>query len=242
MPVCRISPSKYQPLVPSQPSSSATCKKRTGPSPEKRLKAISTESLRSVSPGSDSVFYSEADVSRNESQKRAQIDSTSNHLQVHCQHCGKEVEIVTAFGSDEVIGPDDEHPNIVKPPAGFEDSPDGSKAAHHTTRLYKKLDKRFRSEERHGDRRHYRPRQESARAKVIRFRDSLRALCSFGFFSFAERGTRQRRQQQREIAAAGRLESLRRRRGLVQRTRSSRRPRARHLPRILSARHVDLHH
>lgn len=87
---------------------------------------------------------------------------------MHCHHCGKEVEIVTAVdGSDEVIiVPDEERPNIVKPPADFADSPDGFRAPHHTTRLYKKLDKRFRSEERHGERRHYRNRQESARAKV----------------------------------------------------------------------------
>ncbi|KAJ6649060.1 Sesquipedalian-1, partial [Pseudolycoriella hygida] len=124
-------------------------------SPDKGLKALSTESLRSASPGSDSVFYSEAD---------ALVDH-----QVHCQNCGKQVEIVNAAsGSQETLGGsvvEEIVPTIVKPPADFADSPDGPRTPHHTTRLYKKLDKRFRSEERHGDRRIYRTRQESARAK-----------------------------------------------------------------------------
>lgn len=68
---------------------------------------------------------------------------------------------------DEIV------PTIVKPPADFADSPDGPRTPHHTTRLYKKLDKRFRSEERHGDRRIFRSRQESARAKVCSKQDKF---------------------------------------------------------------------
>lgn len=80
------------------------------------------------------------------------------------------MEIVTALGGSEeaITANDEERANIVQPPADFADSPDGPRSTshHHTTRLYKKLDKRFRSEERHGERRHYRNRQESVRAKV----------------------------------------------------------------------------
>lgn len=75
------------------------------------------------------------------------------------------MEIVAALDDTEEVAlmQEEESVNIVKPPADFADSPEG---ARHPQRLYKKLDRRLRSEERHGERKHYRSRQDSARAKV----------------------------------------------------------------------------
>lgn len=58
----------------------------------KVAKAASAESLRSVSPGSDSVFFSE--------QADHSITGPDGESKTHCLHCGKEVHIVTATHDD----------------------------------------------------------------------------------------------------------------------------------------------
>ncbi|XP_017781518.1 PREDICTED: serine/arginine repetitive matrix protein 1-like, partial [Nicrophorus vespilloides] len=114
-----------------------------------KLKALSAESLRSVSPGSDSVFYSDPS-------SHAAIPSDQH---VHCLHCGKEVDIVTTDDLEKSSS----QPDIVQPPAGFADSP---RTKHPPGRLFKKFEKRYRSEDRgHGDRRHHRYRPDNLRAK-----------------------------------------------------------------------------
>lgn len=111
------------------------------------MKALSAESLRSVSPGSDSVFYSDPSS-----------HAAPTEHQVHCLHCGKEVDIITTEDPEK-------QQDIVQPPACFADSP---RLKHSTGRIYKKQDKRFRSEDRsHAERRHHKYKSD-VRAKVCR--------------------------------------------------------------------------
>ncbi|KPJ16021.1 Regulator of G-protein signaling 12 [Papilio machaon] len=131
----------------------------------KFAKAASAESLRSVSPGSDSVFYSE--------QTEHSVVAADGEAKAHCLHCGKEVHIVTATHDHDSRASRTSHtdesyadatPDIVPAPAGFADSPScvPSKKPASGARLYKKLDKRYRSEDK--SRHHYRHRQD-VRAK-----------------------------------------------------------------------------
>lgn len=77
-----------------------------------------------------------------------------------CHQCGREVEGEPARITTE----DNNVEEIVQPPAGFADSPENSRNKTH--RLYKKQEKRFRSEERGGERRrHSRFRADGLRAK-----------------------------------------------------------------------------
>ncbi|XP_049875960.1 uncharacterized protein LOC126373752 isoform X3 [Pectinophora gossypiella] len=134
----------------------------------KFAKAASAESLRSVSPGSDSVFYSE--------QTEHSMVTAECEAKAHCLHCGKEVHIVTAAHDHDSRASRTSHtdastesyadatPDIVPAPAGFADSPSCMSSKKHSSgaRLYKKLEKRYRSEDK--TRHHYRHRQD-VRAK-----------------------------------------------------------------------------
>ncbi|CAH0589127.1 unnamed protein product [Chrysodeixis includens] len=131
----------------------------------KFAKAASAESLRSVSPGSDSVFYSE--------QTEHSLIGPDGESKAHCLHCGKEVHIITASHEHDSVASRTSHtdesyadatPDIVPAPAGFADSPSCVSTKKHASgaRLYKKLDKRYRSEDKS---RHYYRNRQDVRAK-----------------------------------------------------------------------------
>ncbi|XP_025197819.1 uncharacterized protein LOC112596379 isoform X2 [Melanaphis sacchari] len=99
------------------------------------LKTVSAESLRSISPGSDSVFYS---------------DPCSRVSLSRCTRCNTEVDVdyINNSNSDAI--------NIVKPPEGFGDSPEEP-----PTTPIKRPTKRYRSEERRRNNRSEQTRAKS---------------------------------------------------------------------------------
>ncbi|XP_026813577.1 uncharacterized protein LOC113554088 [Rhopalosiphum maidis] len=100
------------------------------------LKTVSAESLRSISPGSDSVFYS---------------DPCSKISLSRCTRCNTEVD------ADYINNSNSDVINIVKPPEGFGDSPEEP-----PTTPIKRSTKRYRSEER---RRNTRSEQTRAKSE-----------------------------------------------------------------------------
>lgn len=99
------------------------------------LKTVSAESLRSISPGSDSVFYSDS------------CNRTS--LSSRCTRCNIEVEVDYSNNTNSEIV------DIVKPPEGFGDSPEEPPPTP-----INRLTKRYRSEEKRRN-----VRSEQTRAK-----------------------------------------------------------------------------
>ncbi|KAI5749540.1 hypothetical protein M8J76_008094 [Diaphorina citri] len=140
-----------QRLSPSILKSPDTVKhKKNTISPEhSQLKALSAESLRSVSPGSDSVFYSEPNVTLTEDLNQDDADDDKTVCLTEMEYRRKSID-------------------IVQPPAGFEDSP---KPVHKssTPKHSKKMEKRFRSEERN----HQARMLEAQRAKPL-----VRSTCN----------------------------------------------------------------